>query len=426
MCIRTTLVYSVAVCVFISQALTVPVERKPVVNRLVQEKDNLEDELRLQSVDTELPTEVDSAFTKSKEDKLSEQLEGASDAKLGMDDIYDLTVGDVIRDVLFTLREHPEIVKELIESERRKLMEKMESGTTDAKTESEQEFESGQVSSPRGMALPQDASPAFELSPEQLMSIPKKVEKKSGHSRMSESVPPVLNGRERIEGLTDTKNGHSVDTNVPDISLLHLLPKEGGQEDPMFDYERKQKTFSEHEIAAEKDDVKSNDSYNMQTNEDHEQRVDNSAESEANTETTNIVNNKMPYINPLPFFPDSYFSNKINRPTDRIEQAPHAKDVPSVIDETREKDSGQSIKPVTADSTQTQVGKQERIHDQSVDESTSRDKQAATNEVSSSENLENKAASLNGLDDNTEMELFSLLQKVASQQKAKMQTESLM
>lgn len=42
--------------------------------------------------------------------------EGFEEESIDDDDIYDLTVGDVIYDVLLTLRDHPEIVKQLIAS----------------------------------------------------------------------------------------------------------------------------------------------------------------------------------------------------------------------------------------------------------------------------------------------------------------------
>jgi len=38
------------------------------------------------------------------------------DNQLDDEQLYDLTIGDVIYDVLLTLREHPEVVRQLIES----------------------------------------------------------------------------------------------------------------------------------------------------------------------------------------------------------------------------------------------------------------------------------------------------------------------
>lgn len=93
---------------------------------IFQQEDSIEQELirnhhsaalaRLKSRVTQASSDTDESSPIESIEEV-EDSEVDADRSVTEDDLYDITVGDVIRDVLLTLRDHPEIVKELIASE---------------------------------------------------------------------------------------------------------------------------------------------------------------------------------------------------------------------------------------------------------------------------------------------------------------------
>lgn len=140
------------------------------------------------------------------------------------DDLYEITIGDVIRDVLLTLRDHPEIVKELIASEKIKLAKELDKHNSLTNTESINE------------KLTESEKPLNLLSDD-----PKSVADNAGTTTIPDAsdaykAPIDEETKERLSNNDD--HNESVDENVRDYQefLDHVI--EGGLGDPMFDYEK--------------------------------------------------------------------------------------------------------------------------------------------------------------------------------------------
>jgi hypothetical protein len=88
-------------CLFISQGDSVEQE-------LIRNHHSTAAERRLKSKARQFSSDLDeSSPIESIED--IEEFEDDDDRSLTEDEIYDITVGDIIRDVLLTLRDHPKI-----------------------------------------------------------------------------------------------------------------------------------------------------------------------------------------------------------------------------------------------------------------------------------------------------------------------------
>ncbi|XP_052273641.1 uncharacterized protein LOC127873718 isoform X2 [Dreissena polymorpha] len=147
----------------------------------------------------------------------------SSDESMDEDSWYDITVGDVIFDVLLTLRQHPEIVKELIASEKEKIAEQIDTYNN---------FRDKVVN-------PSE----FEETAEQLNTAPKRVEKKAGREGMPVNSAE-LGGLENksaddltADGLT-SEDSDARDTHESDEWRGVMGDITGGQDDPMFNYEK--------------------------------------------------------------------------------------------------------------------------------------------------------------------------------------------
>lgn len=150
-----------------------------------------------------------------------EETKDNDDRSITEDDLYDITVGDVIRDVLLTLRDHPEIVKELIASEKAKLAEQIDA------------FNSLVDGDSTGDNLAGYMKPA-----EQLKSVPNSVEKKTGRSGMA-VVPGQSEERKRADEVVNEEYTSGIDTaESQQYNDFMQQPREGGHDDPMFDYEK--------------------------------------------------------------------------------------------------------------------------------------------------------------------------------------------
>ncbi|XP_052769818.1 uncharacterized protein LOC128209696 [Mya arenaria] len=150
------------------------------------------------------------------------QVDDHSNQKDGVDQsLYDLTVGDVIYDVLLTLREHPEIVKQLIESEKAKLAEELAAYEVYRDTDTVGDDLAGY--------------PAQQLS---LAS--KSVQKKADQSGVPTGPDGVANiDDKRAEEVTnDAFTGKADDSESKEFHEFLENPTEGGIEDPMLNYEK--------------------------------------------------------------------------------------------------------------------------------------------------------------------------------------------
>ncbi|XP_045187159.2 uncharacterized protein LOC123545012 [Mercenaria mercenaria] len=150
------------------------------------------------------------------------ETEDEDDGPITEDDIYDITVGDVIRDVLLTLRDHPEIVRQLIASEKAKLSEQIDA------------FNNLVDGDSAGDSLAGYMKPA-----EQLSKVPKSVEKKTGRSGMA-VVPGQSQAEEkRADEVVNDEYARDADTDESEEYKDFIQkPQEGGRDDPMFEYEK--------------------------------------------------------------------------------------------------------------------------------------------------------------------------------------------
>ena len=110
----TCLNVSVAIVVIISCVYMYPQEDS-VEQELVRNHHSTAAERRLKSKSRQYSSDLDESSPIESIEDVTES-EDDDDRSITEDEIYDITVGDVIRDVLLTLRDHPEIVKQLIAS----------------------------------------------------------------------------------------------------------------------------------------------------------------------------------------------------------------------------------------------------------------------------------------------------------------------
>lgn len=80
------------------------------------QRDSVEEELIRHHHSTGKNSQPEADDTSNQDDSKLKADDREKDTLDDDDGVYDITVGDVIYDVLLTLRDHPEIVKELIES----------------------------------------------------------------------------------------------------------------------------------------------------------------------------------------------------------------------------------------------------------------------------------------------------------------------
>lgn len=185
-------------CVFAVTLLFHQVSTKPAGTK-IDEVNNLEKELKLQK-----PIQAQTFHTKDSEDSTD-----------WGDRINGINVGNVIRDVLITLRDHPEIVQKLIVDEERSLAEK--------------------VLSSEGTNVPMENINSFQQPSSQLLKSPKKVEKKNYNNaskRQKETPEETIDMTGLVEGgwheslESDDTNPSNKETN-PSIENPDKL-REGG------------------------------------------------------------------------------------------------------------------------------------------------------------------------------------------------------
>ncbi|XP_076100467.1 uncharacterized protein LOC143069625 [Mytilus galloprovincialis] len=196
---------------------------------------------------TNLEKELESQkpkITKSSENSEDNDDEEWGNAAKGID------VGNVIRDVLLTLRDHPEIVRKLIADEERSLAKQVLSSEHDTV-----------LSDKDDIVLPRD----FQLPPPQLQQAPKRVVKKMGsynemNKRQKENPEETIDMTFPVEGGSFEAD-HNINQDSDEMKLIKDIDdteqlKEGGSN---------QITYSDlkrsHDSSKEDEDSKSDESH---------------------------------------------------------------------------------------------------------------------------------------------------------------------
>ncbi|XP_052106819.1 uncharacterized protein LOC127739238 [Mytilus californianus] len=163
-----------------------------------------------------------------------------------------IDVGNVIRDVLLTLRDHPEIVRKLIAGEERNLAEQVLSSEHDTGSNKDD------------IVLPVDLPPRdFQLPPPQLQQAPKKVVKKMGsyneiNKRQKEKPEETIDMTFPVEGGSfeagDIINQDSNEMKlIKDIDDTEQL-KEGGSNQITYPDLKRNEDSSKSEEASKSDE----------------------------------------------------------------------------------------------------------------------------------------------------------------------------
>ncbi|KAL4237395.1 hypothetical protein ACF0H5_002113 [Mactra antiquata] len=136
-------------------------------------------------------------------------------------EMYDITVGDVIRDVLLTLRDNPDIVKELIASEKEKLADQI-----DAYNQQIGAGTSGEELSQNSITLPGKQNNEILQADGNLAGIPKQEDAQISEKRADEVSNDVFTGDDDI----------TADDSDQYLQFMNS-PMEGGQNMPLFNYD---------------------------------------------------------------------------------------------------------------------------------------------------------------------------------------------
>ncbi|XP_063418723.1 uncharacterized protein LOC134701501 [Mytilus trossulus] len=189
--------------------------------------------------------------------KSSENSEDNDDGEWG-NAAKGIDVGNVIRDVLLTLRDHPEIVRKLIADEERNLAEQVLSSEHDTV-----------LSDKDDIVLPRD----FQLPPPQLQQAPKRVVKKMGsyNGKIIISLTSQMNKRQKENpeetiDMTFPVEGGSfeADDNINQDSDEMKLIKDIDDTEQLKEGGSNQITYSDlkrsHDSSKEEEDSKSDES----------------------------------------------------------------------------------------------------------------------------------------------------------------------
>lgn len=234
---------------FICQVLAAPKQSSGEADSVEQElirhhhstaTDKLQSAADDKSVSGDNIEEDNLSVVKSFEEAETES-EADEEGTITEDDLYDITVGDVIRDVLLTLRDHPEIVRELIASEKAKLAAQIEAFNS---------LVDGQDSVGDNLA-------GFMKPPEQLNTVAKSVEKKTGRSGMPVLPQRQFEEKRKEEVINDGYSQNDESTESREYEEFMLKPQEGGKDDPMFNYEKSASDSSKDTSGQTKTNVAS-------------------------------------------------------------------------------------------------------------------------------------------------------------------------